>query len=151
MHVDDRERQAMAIEKKAAGEAQQRPRPTTGTHHEAPQGGAAKPHSRPAGIAPTFDVQAMQIVARAGPHKGMISNPWVKHWRGQGPGAETGQLPRAIVAAAHGAVIDATAKAASAKAVTTAASSKKSAGAASVKGRAGAAPKPKPTKNRGQK
>ena len=133
----------MAIEKKAAGEARQRPRPVQGEHQKAPLSGEAKPHARPAGIAPTFDVQAMQTVARAGPHKGMISNPWVKHWSGQGPAPEMREMPLAKGAgAARGASGEAAPDAVSTKAATKAVPSTKAAGEASVKGRTHAAAKP---------
>jgi hypothetical protein len=130
----------MAIEKKAAGEARQRPRPAPAPYQKAPLSGEAKPHARPAGIAPTFDVQARQTVARGGPHKGMISNPWVKHWSGQGPAPEMREMPLAKGAgAARGASGEAARDAVSA---TKAVPSTKAAGEASVKGRTDAAPKP---------
>jgi hypothetical protein len=133
----------MAIEKKAAGEALQRPLPAPATDHKTPLSGEAKPHARPAGIAPTFDAQAMQTVERAAPHKGMISNPWVKHWSGQGPAPEMGEMPLAEGAAAtHGASGEAASNAVSTKAATKAAASRKAAGEAGVKGGTDAAPKP---------
>ena len=126
----------MAIEKKAAGEALQRLRPAPATYHKTPLSGEAKPDTRPAGIAPTFDVQAMQTVERAAPHKGMISNPWVKHWSGQGPVPDMAEVPLADgVAAASGASGEPVSNAVSTTAATKAAGWKKAAGEAGVKDR----------------
>jgi hypothetical protein len=36
-------------------------------------------------MAPSFDAELKQLTSRADQHKGMISNPWVKHWAGAGP------------------------------------------------------------------
>jgi hypothetical protein len=72
----------MTDARKDAGEARQRPRPKVILR--APAGGRP-PAAHPAGIAPTFEKEARAIVPRAGPHKGMITNPWVKYWTGQGP------------------------------------------------------------------
>ena len=133
----------MAIEKKAAGEAKQRLRPAPATYHKTPLSGEAKPDTRPAGIAPTFDVQAMQTVERAAPHKGMISNPWVKHWSGHGPAPEMGEVPLAEGAGAtRRASGEAASNAVSTKAATKAAASRKAAGEAGVKGRTDATRKP---------
>ena len=133
----------MAIEKKAAGEALQRPRPAPATYHKMPLSGEAMPDTRPAGIAPTFDVQAMQTVERAAAHKGMISNPWVKHWSGQGPAPEMDEMPLAEGATAtSGASGEAASNAVSTTAATKAAASRRAAGQADVKGRTDAAPKP---------
>jgi hypothetical protein len=72
----------MATTRKDAGEARERPRPSAAAH---PETAETKPLARPAGIAPVFDAATRQLTPRAGPHKGMISNPWVKHWTGAGP------------------------------------------------------------------
>jgi hypothetical protein len=77
----------MATIRKDAGEARERPRPTTRVHAEP---GAAAPSARPAGGAPVFDAATSQLTPRAGEHKGMASNPWVKHWAGVAPPPSTG-------------------------------------------------------------
>jgi hypothetical protein len=126
----------MAIEKKGAGEARQGPRPLHVAPHKAPSGEQGRPISRAAGIAPTFDAQAMRIASRAGSHKGMISNPWVKHWSGSGPAPEMREMPLAPGAhAAHEAHAQAASKA-----------SPKASGKSGVKREAGAAPKPRATR-----
>jgi hypothetical protein len=43
------------------------------------------PSARAAGIAPASPAGAAAPEPQGGPHKGMISNPWVKHWTGRGP------------------------------------------------------------------
>jgi hypothetical protein len=72
----------MTTMRKDAGEARERPRPRITARSET---GGTTPVARPAGIAPVFDRGTSQLTPRAGPHKGMISNPWVKHWTGAGP------------------------------------------------------------------
>lgn len=76
----------MAVTRKDAGQARQRPRPPV-TPHAVTE--AMTPSAQPAGIAPVFDADAAQVKAREGPYKGMISNPWVKHWI-QGAGGAPG-------------------------------------------------------------
>ncbi|MEA2780057.1 MAG: hypothetical protein QOK29_1601 [Rhodospirillaceae bacterium] len=71
-----------SITKKDAGEARERPKPQVAAHTKT---GGTTPLARPAGIAPVFDAATSQLTPRAGSHKGMISNPWVKHWTGAGP------------------------------------------------------------------
>lgn len=123
----------MAIEKKDMGEARQGPRPLHVAHRKAPSGEQGRPISRAAGIAPTFDAQAMRVASRAGSHKGMISNPWVKHWSGSGPAPEMREMPLAPGAQ------DAHAQAVS-KALP------KASGKTGAKRQAGAAPKPRATR-----
>ena len=72
----------MTSMRKGAGEARERPRPMVSAN---PKTTEAKPLAKPAGMAPVFDAQMKQLKPSAGPHKGMISNPWVKHWAGAGP------------------------------------------------------------------
>jgi len=67
----------MAETRKDAGQARQRPRPPATPQAETE---AMTPSARPAGISPVFDADAAQLKAREGPYKGMISNPWVRHW-----------------------------------------------------------------------
>lgn len=123
----------MAIEKKGAGEARQGPRPLHVMHPKAPSGEQGRPISRAAGIAPTFDAQAMRIASRAGTHKGMISNPWVKHWSGSGPAPEMREMP--LAPGAHAPHAQAASKASS-----------KASGKPGAKREAGAAPKPRATR-----
>jgi hypothetical protein len=84
----------MANAKKDAGEARQRPRPRTPI---VPQATVGAPTARPAGIAPAFAAGAAPGAVE-GAHKGMITNPWVKHWAGVGPAPTTtrpaGRQPR---------------------------------------------------------
>jgi hypothetical protein len=61
-----------------AGKARERPRAQT-TRERRP------PSARAAGIAPASPAAAAAPEPQGGPHKGMISNPWVKHWTGRGP------------------------------------------------------------------
>jgi len=72
----------MAITRKDAGQARERPRPPVAAR---PETAGTQPVARPAGIAPVVDAATRQLTPRAGPHKGMISNPWVRHWSGTGP------------------------------------------------------------------
>jgi hypothetical protein len=72
----------MTTTRKGAGEARERPKSPVAARPKIAQ---TMPLARPAGIAPTFDAKTSQLTPRAGPHKGMISNPWVKHWSGAGP------------------------------------------------------------------
>jgi hypothetical protein len=131
----------MTIEKKAAGQALQGPQIAPATSDKTALSGEARLHARPAGIAPTFDVQAMQTVERAGRHKGMISNPWVKHWSGQGPVPDMAEVPLADgVAAASDASGEPVSNAVSTTAATKAAASKKAAGEAGVKDQTDAPP-----------
>ncbi len=37
------------------------------------------------GAAPVFDAEAKRLKVAAEAPRGMISNPWVKHWTGAGP------------------------------------------------------------------
>jgi hypothetical protein len=67
----------MAETRKDAGQSRQRPRPPGSRQAEA---NAGTPSARPVGIAPVFDVETAQLKVREGPYKGMISNPWVRHW-----------------------------------------------------------------------
>ena len=72
----------MANSRKDAGEARQRPRPQV---IPSAATAARTPTARPAAIAPSFDATTGQPTPQGGSHKGMISNPWVKHWTGRGP------------------------------------------------------------------
>jgi hypothetical protein len=74
----------MATTRKDAGEARERPKASVAVAVH-PKADPRMPSARPAGIAPAFDAVTLQLTPRAGPHKGMISNPWVKHWAGAGP------------------------------------------------------------------
>lgn len=75
----------MGDTKKDAGEARQRPR-AVAAPREAGLGvpSGAAPIARPAGIAPVSAAGRAPAPADDA-HKGMISNPWVKHWGGAGP------------------------------------------------------------------
>jgi hypothetical protein len=50
-----------------------------------------------AGAAPIFDKESKRLLAASEAPRGMISNPWVRHWVGEGPApAEpTAALPSA--------------------------------------------------------
>jgi len=77
----------MTVTKRPAGEARERPRPTASAEKQAAAGGVIRKN---VGAAPVFDAGAKQIRAAAKPAgetptRGMISNPWVKHWSGQAP------------------------------------------------------------------
>jgi hypothetical protein len=87
----------MVTMRKDAGEARERPRPRVAAK---PEAGGTTPLARPAGIAPVFDANALQLTPRAGPHKGMISNPWVKYWTGAGPAPTPKRVVGAQVQAA---------------------------------------------------
>jgi hypothetical protein len=68
--------------RKPAGEARERPRP-------APQveslGVGANVIRKSVGAAPVFDRDARRLAVAGETPRGMISNPWVKHWSGAGP------------------------------------------------------------------
>jgi hypothetical protein len=88
----------MGVTKKDAGEARQPPRTVAASRQAAlgaPTGAA--PTGRPAGIAPVPTAGRAPALADDA-HKGMISNPWVKHWAGAGPAPTTtrpaGRQPR---------------------------------------------------------
>jgi len=83
----------MANARKDAGEAQRRPRPSVIPSDPA----AGKTPAHAAGISPAFDRAAREVAPRAGPHKGMLTNPWVRYWTGQAPPpvAEGAAEPRA--------------------------------------------------------
>ena len=85
----------MTILKKSAGEARERPRPMT-----QPEAVASAPThmAKAVGPAPSFDHSAKKLAPRAEAPKGMISNPWVKHWAGSGAAPSAG--PSETVAAA---------------------------------------------------
>ena len=68
---------------KPAGEARERPRPAA--HAQAFAGGAGgggEPMRKSVGAAPRFDAASQSMAAAAEAPRGMISNPWVKHWAG---------------------------------------------------------------------
>jgi hypothetical protein len=79
----------MAHTSKDAGEARQRPRPSAAAG-QAPVGALTGRASiaRPAGTAPVSAAGGAPAGAEVR-HKGMISNPWVKHWAGAGPAPTT--------------------------------------------------------------
>jgi hypothetical protein len=76
----------MTVTRRPAGEARERPRPAVRAEKQAAAGVIRKN----VGAAPVFDAGAKQPRAAAKPAgetptRGMISNPWVKHWSGQAP------------------------------------------------------------------
>jgi hypothetical protein len=72
----------MTITKKPAGEARERPRPSP---HPESYGVGANVMRKSVGAAPVFDREAKRLIVTSDAPKGMISNPWVKHWSGAGP------------------------------------------------------------------
>ncbi|MBV9286832.1 MAG: hypothetical protein JO288_03250 [Hyphomicrobiales bacterium] len=77
----------MTVTRRPAGEARERPRPAASAEKQSSAGGVMRKN---VGAAPVFDAGAKQLRAAAKPAsetptRGMISNPWVKHWSGQAP------------------------------------------------------------------
>ena len=72
----------MTMTRKPAGEARERPRPSP---HPESHGVGANVIRKGVGAAPTFDREAKRLAAASDAPRGMISNPWVKHWSGTGP------------------------------------------------------------------
>jgi hypothetical protein len=72
----------MTMTRKPAGEARERPRlPQQLEGH----GVGANVIRKSVGAAPVFDREAKRLAVASEAPKGMISNPWVKHWSGAGP------------------------------------------------------------------
>jgi hypothetical protein len=71
----------MTQTRKPAGEARERPRPSP---HPESHGGANVVR-KSVGAAPVFDRDAKRMTVADAAPRGMISNPWVKHWSGAGP------------------------------------------------------------------
>ena len=73
----------MRMTRKPAGVARERPRPALSAESAAVIGGVMRKN---AGPAPVLDVATKRIraatMANEGAPRGMISNPWVKHWSG---------------------------------------------------------------------
>jgi hypothetical protein len=83
----------MTITRKAAGEARERPRPSP--HPEAHSAGANVVRKN-VGAAPIFDTASNRLTTTSEAHRGMISNPWVKHWSGRGPAPTAPTAPATI-------------------------------------------------------
>jgi hypothetical protein len=87
----------MTITKKAAGEARERPRPSP---HPESHSASANVVRKNVGAAPIFDAVSKRLTATSEAPRGMISNPWVKHWSGRGP-APTAPAAISTPAAGH--------------------------------------------------
>jgi len=72
----------MTMTRKPAGEARDRPRPSPRPESH---GLVADVVRKSVGAAPVFDAEAKRLKVAADAPRGMISNPWVKHWTGAGP------------------------------------------------------------------
>jgi hypothetical protein len=72
----------MTVTRKPAGEARDPPRPTPQAEHRGLAAGAVRKN---VGAAPVFDAEAKSLKVAADAPRGMISNPWVRHWTGAGP------------------------------------------------------------------
>jgi hypothetical protein len=72
----------MTTTRKPAGEARERPRPSP---HPESHGAGAHVVRKSVGAAPVFDAEAKRLKSADEAPRGMISNPWVKHWSGLGP------------------------------------------------------------------
>ncbi len=72
----------MTTTRKPAGEARERARPSP---HPESHGVSANVTRKNVGAAPIFDREAKRLTVASEAPRGMISNPWVKHWSGAGP------------------------------------------------------------------
>jgi hypothetical protein len=72
----------MTMTRKPAGEARDRPRPPPQPESHGLAPGVVRKN---VGAAPVFDAEAKRLKIAADAPRGMISNPWVKHWTGAGP------------------------------------------------------------------
>jgi len=72
----------MTVMRKPAGEARERPRPSS---HPESHGAGDNVVRKSVGAAPVFDHGARRMAPAPEAPRGMISNPWVKHWSGAGP------------------------------------------------------------------